>query len=447
MKHVIKQFVVIVDDDQAMRESISDYLNRIGYHVRCYQSGSEMLSEVEDLNIGVIVCDLKMPGMNGIEVLKALKSKENSPPFILVTAYGDIPTAVKAIHIGAFDFIEKPFVPQILRETIDLALEHSQLETGDLDMAYHSNRAVSLDQILIGQSTVMAKFRHEVIDCANSLKNILLIGEEGVEKALVAKAIHQHSVQRKSPFIHVNCSTVSESLFSKTFLSTEGAFIKAGDGIIFLDKLDSMPLECHSQLLALLEKNVFRYAYKPKINVKTPKIICSVSHSPQEGKTNTIIGKICHRVGEIHLKVPPLRERPDDIIKIFNKRITQAANEYQILIPPLSAEDTVTLSSYHWPKNQQQLKQIAERFVLLNRTKHVTIDHLLDVSPVDMIDMTNSSNKTLRTLTHDFEKQLITQAMIECSGNIIQVCSLLKIPRRTLNEKLLKYDLTRTKFL
>jgi two-component system C4-dicarboxylate transport response regulator DctD len=168
---------------------------------------------------------------------------------------------------------------------------------------------------------------------------------------------------------------------------------------------------------------------------------------PQENKTNTIIGKICHRLGKIHLKVPPLRERPDDIIELFNKHITQAANEYQISIPPLSAEDVVTLSSYHWPKNQKQLRQIAERYVLLNRTKHVTLNHLLDVSPVDMIDMTNSSNKTLRTLTQDFEKQLITQAMIECSGNITQVCSLLKIPRRTLNEKLLKHNLTRTKFL
>ena len=447
MRYTPKQFVVIVDDDQAMRDSISDYLNRAGYHVRCYQSGSEMLSEVDNLNIGAIVCDLKMPGMNGMEILKALKSQDNTSPFILITAYGDIPTAVKVIHMGAFDFIEKPFVPKVLRETIDLALEHHQLKADDFNKKNHSNTPVPLNQLLIGQSTVMTKFRQEVISCASTLHNLLLIGEEGVEKTLVARAIHQHSSLRKLPFIHVNCNSVSESLFSKTLLGPEGAFEKAGDGVIFLDKLDSMPFECRIQLLSLLEKNVFQYAYRPKINVKTPKIICSVSMTPQENKTNTIIGKICHRVGKIHLKVPSLRERPDDIIELFNKNITQAANEYQISIPPLSAEDVVTVSSYHWPKNQKQLKQIAERFVLLNRTKHVTLNHLLDVSPVDMIDMTNSSNKTLRTLTQDFEKQLITQAMIECSGNITQVCSLLKIPRRTLNEKLLKHNLTRTKFL
>jgi len=446
MKRVIKQFIIVVDDDQAIRESLSDYLSKVGYHVRCYQNGSEMLAEIEDLNIGVIVCDLKMPEMTGIEVLKVLKSQENSPPFILVTAYGDIPTAVMAINIGAFDFIEKPFEPQALKETIDMALKHRQRETLDSKIEHDSNIA-PLDQIIVGQSAVMTKFRHEVIDCASVLQNILLTGEEGVEKVLVAKAIHQHSVQRNSPFIHVKCCTVSESLFSKTFLSTEGAFERAGDGTIFLDDLDSMPLECRDQLLTLLEKNIFQYIYRPKINVKIPRIICSVSHSPEDKNANTIIGKICRRVGKVRLKVPPLRGRPDDIIELFNKRITQTANEYQISIPPLSVEDVTTLSTYHWPKNQQQLKQIAERFVLLNRTKHVTINHLLDVSPVDMIDVTNSSNKTLRALTQDFEKQIITQAMIECSGNITQVCSLLKIPRRTLNEKLLRHDLTRTKFL
>jgi two-component system C4-dicarboxylate transport response regulator DctD len=447
MRHAIKQFVVIVDDDQAMRDSISDYLDRVGYHVMCFQSGREMLSEVENLNIGVIVCDLKMPGMNGIEVLKALKSQGNTSPFILITAFGDIPTAVKAINMGAFDFIEKPFVPQILRETIDMALEHRQIEAGDLDLNHHLNTHIALDQLLIGQSVVMTKFRQEVIDCASTLHNLLLIGEEGVEKALVARVIHQHSPHRKLPFIHVNCNSVSESLFSKTLLGPEGAFERVGDGVIFLDKLDSMPFECRSQLLSLLEKNIFQYTYRPKVNVKTPKIICSVSLPPRENEVNTFIGKICLRIGKVHLKVPPLRDRPDDIIGLFNKRITQAANEYQISIPPLSAEDVITLSSYHWPKNQQQLKQIADRFALLNRTKHVTLNHLLDVSPIDMINMASSSNKNLRTLTQDFEKQLIIQAMIECSGNITQVCSLLKIPRRTLNEKLLKHDLTRTKFL
>ena len=180
MRYAPKQFVVIVDDDQAMRDSISDYLNRAGYHVRCYQSGSEMLSEVDNLNIGVIVCDLKMPGMNGMEVLKALKSQENTSPFILITAFGDIPTAVKAIHMGAFDFIEKPFVPQVLRETIDLALEHHQLKADDFNKKNHSNTPVPLNQLLIGQSTVMTKFHQEIINCASTLHNLLLIDRKSV---------------------------------------------------------------------------------------------------------------------------------------------------------------------------------------------------------------------------------------------------------------------------
>jgi two-component system C4-dicarboxylate transport response regulator DctD len=159
-----------------------------------------------------------------------------------------------------------------------------------------------------------------------------------------------------------------------------------------------------------------------------------------------LIGAILSRIGKIQLQIPSLKERSDDVIELFNMYLAQSASHHQASIPLLLPEDVLTLTSYHWPKNQRQLKLIAEQYVRLNRTKRVSISHLLEVSSNEIIDISTDSSKNLRTLMQNFERQLITQTMIECSGNINQVCSLLKIPRRTLNEKLLKHKLNRAMF-
>ena len=447
MSQISQKFIAIVDDDQAMRESISDYLTRANYHVKTYSSAEEFLTKSFDLNIAVVVSDLRMPGKNGMDLLKELRSKNETLPVILITAHGDIPTAVEAIQNGAFDFIEKPFEPQNLRLMIDQAITNYQIKSDKLLLKNQSDKKLKLEQILVGQSNTMSNFRNQLIDCANHLKNLVLVGDKGTEKTIIAKIIHQQSPLSHLPYVHVNCKIVSELLFDKMFLGQEGAFSRAGEGVVFLEDIDSLPVECRKRLLNELERRVFQYEYKPIIKVKAPQIICSMVEIPQYAKENSLIGVILSRFGKVQLNVPSLKERPDDIVELFNMYLTQTANQHQVPIPSLLPEDVLTLSSYEWPKNQRQLKQIAEQYVRLNRTKRVSISLLLDVTPNKTIDLSTESSKNLRTLMQNFERQLITQAMIECSGNINQVCSLLKIPRRTLNEKLLKHDLTRTKFL
>ena len=447
MSQISQKFIAIVDDDQAMRESISDYLTRANYHVKTYSSAEEFLTKSFDLNIAVVVSDLRMPGKNGMDLLKELRSKNETLPVILITAHGDIPTAVEAIQNGAFDFIEKPFEPQNLRLMIDQAITSYQIKSDKLLLKNQSDKKLKLEQILVGQSNTMSNFRNQLIDCANHLKNLVLVGDKGTEKTIIAKIIHQQSPLSHLPYVHVNCKIVSELLFDKMFLGQEGAFSRAGEGVVFLEDIDSLPVECRKRLLNELERRVFQYEYKPIIKVKAPQIICSMVEIPQYAKENSLIGVILSRFGKVQLNVPSLKERPDDIVELFNMYLTQTANQHQVPIPSLLPEDVLTLSSYEWPKNQRQLKQIAEQYVRLNRTKRVSISLLLDVIPNKTIDLSTESSKNLRTLMQNFERQLITQAMIECSGNINQVCSLLKIPRRTLNEKLLKHDLTRTKFL
>jgi two-component system C4-dicarboxylate transport response regulator DctD len=447
MSQISQKLIAIIDDDEAMRESISDYLKRSNYVVKAYSSGDEFLAESLDSNIGVVVSDLRMPGMNGMDVLREIHSRDDALPVILITAHGDIPTAVEAIRIGAYDFIEKPFEPQNLKSMIEQALASYQSNLDTSALKSQTNKQLAINQILIGQSDAMTKFRSQLIDCANNLNNLVLIGEKGTEKTIIAKIIHQHSSLNQLPYIHVNCRIVSELLFDKIFLGKEGAFSRTGEGVIFLEDIDSLTIECRKRLLNELERRVFQYEYRPKIKVKMPNIICSMVELPQSVKKHSLIGTILSRIGKRQLQVPSLRQRPDDIIELFNMYLAQAANQHQASIPSLLPEDVLTLSAYEWPKNQRQLKQIAVQYVRLNRTKRVSISHLLDVTPNEMIDLSSESNKNLRALMQDFERQLIIQAMIECSGNINQVCSLLKIPRRTLNEKLLKHQLNRAMFL
>ena len=190
-------------------------------------------------------------------------------------------------------------------------------------------------------------------------------------------------------------------------------------GVVFLEDIDSLPVECRKRLLNELERRVFQYEYKPIIKVKAPQIICSMVEIPQYAKENSLIGVILSRFGKVQLNVPSLKERPDDIVELFNMYLTQTANQHQVPIPSLLPEDVLTLSSYEWPKNQRQLKQIAEQYVRLNRTKRVSISLLLDVTPNKTIDLSTESSKNLRTLMQNFERQLITQAMIECVQAIL----------------------------
>jgi DNA-binding NtrC family response regulator len=427
--------IIIVDDDQAMRESLLDYFSRAKLLAKAYASGKKMLSELHKHNVGVVICDLKMPQMSGMEVLDALQSGENSPPLIMITAHGNITTAVEAIKHGAYNFIAKPFNPQDLQKMAELAIEK-----------YHTNLEFrKLNAHPLGNSLGLQDFNTQLLSCANTRDNVLIIGEKGVEKALVAKTLHQHSQFGTKPFVHINCIIISERFFEKHFLEEGNSISRASQGSLFLENLDQLPLESRSKLLELLTDKIAAQVCKSESTL--PRFIYSIANPITAEKTHTILNKICTLLNGRKLLVPALREHREDIFELFNHYIAQSAAHYQTSIPTLSEQDIIALSAYDWPGNQQQLKQIAEQFILLNRSVNTSISHLLSVSPTEMIDIGNTFNKNLRGVMQDFEKQLITQAMIECSGNISQVCELLKTPRRTLNEKLLKYDINRSAFL
>ena len=241
-----KALIVIVDDDEAMRESLSDYFHRTNYATQTYSSGKELLLNLDNHPIEAIICDLKMPQMDGMDVLRELKNREKTPPLIMVTAHGNIPTAVEAIKNGAYNFIAKPFNPKDLQQMVEQAISKHQLES----------TAEELSKQPLGKSQTIQAFHTHMLDCAKTTSNILLTGEKGVEKPLVAKTLHQYSRRNTQPFIRVNCHLISERFFEKTFLEADSVFSKAETGTLFLENLDKLPLENRSKLLSLLERKI-----------------------------------------------------------------------------------------------------------------------------------------------------------------------------------------------
>ena len=432
MSNNTQPLIAIVDDDQAMRDSLTDYFHRAQYQTVAYSGGKQLLESLDQESIGVIICDLKMPQMDGMAVLEALQVIKDAPPLIMITAHGNIPTAVEAVKNGAYNFIPKPFNPAELQQMVDQAFSKYQQANIDQSSAQP-----------LGNSQSIQAFYEQLALLGQTTDNLLLTGEVGVGKVALAKMAHQYSARKDQAFIAINCATLSQRFFEKTFVE-EAALTQAKSGSIFLQGLDLMPLESRVALLELFEQ---KFGSNPAARSEMPRFICSVTQAPGEEKSHTNIGKICTLLKGQVLNVPALREHKDDVFELFNQYMAQAAAHYQSSIPELSEQDVLALSGFDWPGNQTQLKQVAEQFVLLNRSTRTSIAQLLEVSPDQAVDLSNQSGKDLRTLMQDFERQLLTQAMIECSGNISQVCELLRIPRRTLNEKLLKYDMSRTAFL
>ena len=440
-----KKTIAVIDDDSMLLDSVADYMRQF-YNVITYDDGGAILAKINSLDIhfDAIVCDLRVSVMDGMTLLKNIKLSNIELPFIMITAHGDVPTAVQAIHAGAYDFIEKPFHPKNLKKVIDQALITHQLKLENIRLKNHPDDISALDHLLVGQSNVVKTFRQQIFDLVGVNKNLLLLGESGVERDVIARAIHYHSPQSNYAFVEVNCRVASELLFGDLFLGSKGAFSQTKNaGVIFLNRIDHLPIESRYKLLPLIKNLSFRQ----QRSGCTTQVIFSANTQPSELRENTFIKKIYTLLNPLVINVPPLRERGDDILELFYLCLKQLSSQYILPVPTLSSQDISALSSYHWDNNLQQLKQIAEQFLLSSNRQNISIDYLLRAETTNITHISHKTNKNLREATKAFEKQLIIQALIEYSGSIYKVCDLLKIPRRTLNTKLLAHGLSRSVFL
>lgn len=439
--------VLFVDDDAAMRQSVEQYLRLSGFRLTAVNGAAAALELLTPDYPGILVSDLKMPGMDGTELLEKARAIDAELPVVMITGHGDVETAVEMMRRGAYDFIEKPFDPARFSETLTRAGEKRRLvmENRALRTAV-SDRALS--GRIIGTSQAAQRLRAAIAEIAATDVGVVLVGETGVGKDLVARSIHEASRRAGRNFVAVNCAAIPESMVeSELFGHEQGAFTGAAraregkiehadGGTLFLDEIESMPLAMQAKLLrALQEHAVERLGSNRTIKVDLRTVAAAKTDLAEAGRTGAFRSDLFYRIAVVELHIPPLRERSEDILLLFEHFAARAAETHGREPKPLTRETASALLAHDWPGNVRELRNAAERHAL-------GFSGAVDVAFGRHVAM-NSEGSSLSRRVEEFERSLIERSLADANGNISAVMADLDIPRRTLNEKMARYGLSR----
>ncbi len=438
--------VFIVDDDKSMRDSLAHLLEKAGWKVEVFTKGQDVISRLEQVCPDVILSDVRMPSMSGLELLQNL-SGLNAPPFVLISAHGDIPIAVKAMQNGAYSFIEKPFDPhRLLTALRNGARQHRQsLETSRLRERLAS--LSGLDRVLLGQNNAIKTLREEIFDLSANDAPVMLLGETGTGKELVARALHDLGSRSGAPFIAVNCASITNDNFENFMFGVSGGisgtFAKADGGTLFLDEVGETSIKSQAKLLRVIETQEFfvqGQSEPVKVNVR----IISASNESLENRVEAgeFRKDLLYRLNNVVLNMPALRDRKEDILLLYTHFLSEQAKLYEISPPNLSAEDVAALLSHEWGGNVRELRHVAERRILAARRGRGSV-----VEAIARNGEPDDVPETLRGAVAAFEKQLIAQAIKTHQGRMDAVAEALGIGRRTLNEKIVKLGLNKAELL
>ena len=446
--------VIFVDDEHYVRQSRRQTLELARFEVTTLSNGEDALHMLDAHWPGILVTDIKMPGMNGLELLERVVHLDKDIPVVLVTGHGDIPMAVKAMQLGAYDFIEKPCPTEQFLEIVRRAMEKRQLvmENRKLKQELASNR--DRETKILGRCDAVERLNRTIRNIAESDADVLVLGETGTGKELVANTLHQQSRRRERPFVPLNCGAIPPTLIeSELFGHEAGAFTNAGSrrigkfeyangGTLFLDEIESMPMDMQVRLLRVLEERVIeRLGSNEQIKVDV-RIIAATKVDLEEAGTQGLFRKdLFYRLHVVNLLLPPLRERKEDIPLLFQHFVDEASRRYNYDPPAVPREFMQELINRSWEGNIRELKNEAERFVL-GLTAN-PIDKLSkSISPDSKVNGTRNLSEMVRV----FEKATIEQELKQQRGDIKKTYTALGIPRQTLYDKMNKYGLKRSHF-
>jgi DNA-binding NtrC family response regulator len=445
-----KPTIAIVDDEADMRESIAQWLQLSGFEPLRFDGAELALKTLAPDFPGVVVTDIKMPGMDGMALLRKLQSVDPGLPVILMTGHGDVPMAVEAMRIGAFDFVEKPFEPDRLAELCQRASEarNRTLETRAL------RRELSDGQVmmrrLMGSSPAIEKLRETILDLAQADGHVLVLGETGTGKSLIASALHACGSRASKPFVTVNCAsmapeTLEAALFGAPDLPEKPLVDQAEGGTLCLEDVEALSPGAQARLLETINATDPNSSSSRLHNIRVLSLSSRLSAAPPDAET--MRDDLYFRLAGLIVEVPPLRARGEDILALFSHFTVQFAEEYGCDAPTLSAADAANLVQAPWPGNIRQLINLAERAVLQTRRGDNNISALLIDDGFQAPVMALEAEKPLKDHVDAFEKMLIDHALRRNQGSVSAVMAELALPRRTLNEKMAKYGLSRADYL
>ena len=449
--------VYLVDDDAEMRTATAQWLELSGYYVESFADATTALIQLTSKFDGVVVSDIRMPKMDGMVFLSRLHALDSDIPVVLLTAHGDVQMAVDAMQKGAYDFIEKPFDPEYLLDTVQRACEKRRLVMENRELRRRLAGVCGIEQRLIGNSPEIRRLREEILDVADTDAPVLIQGETGTGKEVVARCLHAFGARRDGKYVAVNCGAVPENIFESELFGHErgsftgadrqriGRFEYAQGGILFLDEIGTMPLSLQVKVLRVLqEREVIRIGSNEANPVDIRLISATNKDLLTECAAGTFREDLYYRINVVELRVPPLRDRGEDILLLFNHFVSLAAVAYNRPEVTLQSADVGLLMNHEWPGNVRELKNIAERYVLSSVPGG---QRLASVLRHPNYDSSVAENSSLQELMRQHERLLLEQSLIRHHGDVQSVMIDLDLPRRTLNEKMTRHHLDRKNYI
>jgi two-component system nitrogen regulation response regulator NtrX len=439
--------VLIIDDEDGIRESLSGIFEDEGYSVFTAGSGEEALKVLKEQSPDLIMLDVWLPGMDGIQTLKEIRNIKPDLPVIMISGHGNIELAVKATKTGAYDFLEKP----LSLERVILAAKRA-LEKRTLEM---ENKALKRDLTrewrLIGDSPKMKQLRGQIEMAAKSNSRVLILGESGCGKELVAHILHQNSNRTEKPFIEMNCAAIPQELieselfghekgsFTGAFERKKGKFELADEGTLFLDEVGDMSLTTQSKVLRVIETQEFQRVGGSR-NIKVDVRIISATNKDliEEVKKGAFREDLLYRLNVIPIMVSPLRERKEDISALVEHFLEYFAVEYGQRPKKVSPDAIKILEAYDWPGNIRELRNVIERLVIMTSSNTITAKNIV-VGGTARSDY--FAFNTLKEARDSFEKDFITKKLEENSWNISKTAEILDVERSNLHRKIKAYDI------
>lgn len=436
--------VILVEDDADVRVGSAQALELAGFHVDAYASVEQASSQITVGMPAVILCDVKLPGMSGASWLSKVRAIDPDLPVILVTGHGDIAMAVQAMREGAYDFIEKPFPSEHLVATVRRAADRRQLALQVLELRERLENWHGIQAALIGNSPLIENVRRTVLALASTSADVVIYGETGTGKELVARSLHEHSNRRQGNFVPLNCGGLPEALAdSELFGHESGAFtgaskIRVGKfehahrGTLFLDEIESMPISIQVKFLrALQERSIERIGSNKAIDIDCRIVAATKDDLKALSDQGKFRADLYYRIGVAFIELPPLRERREDIPLLFEHFVLLAASRYQraasMITGPLLAE----LMAHSWPGNVRELRNVADRFVLGLHNGRLPLAQDASEKYIGLPEQVEL-----------FERAVISDELRRCRGDVTAAAKVLKLPKPTLYDKLRRLGLT-----
>ncbi len=445
--------ILVVDDERDIRRALEYVLSGEGYTVDIASNGIEAINRLREKDYDLVITDLRMEGADGFEVLKRSKEINALVPVIIITAYGTIDSAVEAMKLGAADYIVKPFLHDEIKLTVNRIIEHGKLSLENLRLKRQLSQQFGCKEI-IGQSESISRIFDTIEKVAPTRANILITGESGTGKGLIAETIHCNSPRRDKPFMSINCAAIPETLLeSELFGYKKGAFtgatsdktgliVMANEGTLFLDEIGDMPPIIQSKLLNVLESGEVLPLGDTKTKMVDVRIISATNKDIEACiRQKNFREDLYYRLNVIEIRVPALRERRDDIPLLANHFLEEGVSLTGRKTKILDESAMKALISYSWPGNVRELRNVIERAIILSSGEKITINDLPQKIRTggEVGHAVDTPIQPLKAMVSEYEKEIITNALRRFNGNKEMVVKKLGIDLATLYRKMHKY--------